>query len=139
MTEAARLSISCLNIWRDASRSLAAIGIEVCRASSAMAVADYRGLKVSEMQAVRRTLRENNVQLTIAKNRLLKIAADEAERPELKPMLFGNYEALMYLRQVPNPRLAMRAEEIAEYLGVPVGTVKAWIRRELVAMRRQLE
>jgi RNA polymerase sigma-70 factor, ECF subfamily len=30
-------------------------------------------------------------------------------------------------------------EEIAEYLGVPVGTVKAWIRRELMAMRRQLE
>jgi RNA polymerase sigma-70 factor (ECF subfamily) len=29
--------------------------------------------------------------------------------------------------------------EIAEYLRVPVGTVKAWIRRELVAMRRQLE
>jgi RNA polymerase sigma-70 factor, ECF subfamily len=30
-------------------------------------------------------------------------------------------------------------EEIAEYLRVPVGTVKSWIRRELVAMRRQLE
>ncbi len=30
-------------------------------------------------------------------------------------------------------------EEIAEYLKVPVGTVKAWIRRELMAMRRQLE
>jgi RNA polymerase sigma-70 factor, ECF subfamily len=30
-------------------------------------------------------------------------------------------------------------EEVAEYLRVPVGTVKAWIRRELMAMRRQLE
>jgi RNA polymerase sigma-70 factor (ECF subfamily) len=30
-------------------------------------------------------------------------------------------------------------EEIAEYLRVPVGTVKAWIRRELMAMRRQLD
>jgi RNA polymerase sigma-70 factor, ECF subfamily len=30
-------------------------------------------------------------------------------------------------------------EEIAECLGVPVGTVKAWIRRELMAMRRRLE
>src|ERR687895_990613 len=59
------------------------------RSSSAMAVADYRGLKVSEMQVVRRTLRDSNVQLTVAKNRLLKIAADEAERPELKPMLEG--------------------------------------------------
>jgi RNA polymerase sigma-70 factor (ECF subfamily) len=29
--------------------------------------------------------------------------------------------------------------EIAEYLRLPVGTVKAWIRRELVAMRRKLE
>jgi RNA polymerase sigma-70 factor (ECF subfamily) len=29
-------------------------------------------------------------------------------------------------------------EEIAEYLRVPVGTVKAWIRRELMDMRRQL-
>jgi RNA polymerase sigma-70 factor, ECF subfamily len=26
-------------------------------------------------------------------------------------------------------------QEIAEYLRVPIGTVKAWIRRELVAMR----
>jgi RNA polymerase sigma-70 factor (ECF subfamily) len=30
-------------------------------------------------------------------------------------------------------------EEVAEYLQVPVGTVKAWIRRELMAMRRRLE
>jgi RNA polymerase sigma-70 factor (ECF subfamily) len=30
-------------------------------------------------------------------------------------------------------------EEIAEYLRVPVGTVKSWIRRELMSMRRQLE
>jgi RNA polymerase sigma-70 factor, ECF subfamily len=29
-------------------------------------------------------------------------------------------------------------DEIAEYLRVPVGTVKAWIRRELMDMRRQL-
>jgi large subunit ribosomal protein L10 len=52
-------------------------------------VADYRGLKVSEMQAVRRTLRDSGVQLTVAKNRLLKIAADEADRTELKPLLTG--------------------------------------------------
>jgi large subunit ribosomal protein L10 len=52
-------------------------------------VADYRGLKVSEMQTVRRSLRANGVQLHVAKNRLLKIAADEAELTELKPMLEG--------------------------------------------------
>ena len=43
--------------------------------------------------------------------------------PELKPMLFGNYEALMFLRQVPNPRLAKRAQEIAEYLELPLEIV----------------
>ena len=40
--------------------------------------------------------------------------------PELKSMIFGNYEALLYLRQVPNPRLAVKAREIAEYLGLPL-------------------
>ena len=62
---------------------------ELLRNSSAIAVADYRGLKVSDMQAVRRTLRESGVELHIAKNRLLKIAADEADRTDLKPMLSG--------------------------------------------------
>ena len=73
----------------DAKRQAVTELAHMLRSSSAMAVADYRGLKVSEMQAVRRTLRDNTVQLTVAKNRLLKIAADEAERPELKPMLEG--------------------------------------------------
>jgi Protein of unknown function (DUF1638) len=43
--------------------------------------------------------------------------------PELKTMVFGNYEALMYLRQVPNPRLAEKAEKIAQYLGLPLEIV----------------
>ena len=43
--------------------------------------------------------------------------------PELKPMLFGNYEAVMYLRQVPNPRLAGKAREIAAYLELPLEIV----------------
>lgn len=62
---------------------------EMLRSSSALAVADYRGLKVSDMQTVRRTLRDSGVRLTVAKNRLLKIAAAEADRTELTPMLEG--------------------------------------------------
>ena len=73
----------------DAKRQAVAELTELLRRSSAMAVADYRGLKVAEMQAVRRTLRDSGVQLTVAKNRLLKLAADEAGRTELKPMLDG--------------------------------------------------
>lgn len=73
----------------DAKRQAVTELAELLRSSSAIAVADYRGLKVAEMQAVRRTLRDSGVQLTVAKNRLLKIAADEADRAELKPMLDG--------------------------------------------------
>jgi Protein of unknown function (DUF1638) len=43
--------------------------------------------------------------------------------PELIPMLFGNYEALIFLRQVPGPRLAAKAEEIGTYLGLPLEIV----------------
>ena len=73
----------------DTKRQAVAELAELIRGSSAMAVADYRGLTVSEMQSVRRTLRESGVQLTVAKNRLLKIAADEAGRADLKPLLEG--------------------------------------------------
>ena len=64
----------------DTKREAVAELAELLRSSSAMAVTDYRGLKVSEMQTVRRTLRDSGVRLTVAKNRLLKIAADEADR-----------------------------------------------------------
>jgi large subunit ribosomal protein L10 len=73
----------------DVKREAVAELAELLRTSTAMAVADYRGLKVSEMQTVRRTLRDSGVRLTVAKNRLLKIAADEADRGELKPLLDG--------------------------------------------------
>jgi large subunit ribosomal protein L10 len=63
--------------------------VEMLRESSAMAVADYRGLSVSDMQVVRRSLRSNGVELHVAKNRLLKIAADQVGLEELKPMLSG--------------------------------------------------
>jgi large subunit ribosomal protein L10 len=73
----------------DAKRQAVSDLAAMLRSSSAIAVADYRGLKVADMQTVRRSLRSNGVQLHVAKNRLLKIAADEADRAELKPMLEG--------------------------------------------------
>ncbi|MDP9249998.1 MAG: 50S ribosomal protein L10, partial [Chloroflexota bacterium] len=73
----------------DAKTAAVAELTELIRSSSAMAVADYRGLKVSEMQAVRRSLRAGGVQLHVAKNRLLKIAAAAAGRTELTAMLNG--------------------------------------------------
>ena len=73
----------------DEKRQAVAELADLLRNSSAMAVADYRGLKVSDMQSVRKSLRDAGVQLHVAKNRLLKIAADEADRKELKDTLTG--------------------------------------------------
>jgi large subunit ribosomal protein L10 len=73
----------------DAKRQAVTDLADLLRESSAIAVADYRGLTVSEMHSVRRSLRGNGVSLKVAKNRLLKIAADEAGLADLKPLLDG--------------------------------------------------
>jgi large subunit ribosomal protein L10 len=73
----------------DAKRQAVSELADMLRNSTALAVADFRGLKVADMQVVRRSLRANGVELHVTKNRLLKIAADEADRAELKPMLEG--------------------------------------------------
>jgi hypothetical protein len=43
--------------------------------------------------------------------------------PELRAFVFGNYEGVLYLRQVPDPRLAEKAEKIAAYLELPLEIV----------------
>ena len=52
-------------------------------------VADYRGLTVSDIQAVRRALRGEGITYRVVKNRLAKIAADEVGNTELTQMLEG--------------------------------------------------
>ena len=58
-------------------------------AAKATIVADYRGLTVSEIQAVRRALRGEGITYRVVKNRLAKIAAQEAGQNELSEMLEG--------------------------------------------------
>ncbi|MFN2484899.1 MAG: 50S ribosomal protein L10 [Candidatus Limnocylindria bacterium] len=62
---------------------------ELLRGSSAVASVDYRGLRVADVQTVRRSLRANGVGFRVVKNRLMRIAADEAGVPEIKPILDG--------------------------------------------------
>ena len=40
--------------------------------------------------------------------------------PDLKGVYFGSYTDLVYLRQRPDRRLALKADEIAEYLELPL-------------------
>jgi uncharacterized protein DUF1638 len=53
-------------------------------------------------------------------NRAVVLGLGLDRYPDLKPMYFGNYESILYLRQVPNPKLAEKAAAIAEYLGLPL-------------------
>jgi len=58
-------------------------------AANATIVADYRGLTVADIGAVRRALRSNGITYRVVKNRLAKIAAQEAGNPELAGLLEG--------------------------------------------------
>lgn len=57
--------------------------------SNAAIVADYRGLTVAELQTIRRSLRPQGISYRIVKNRLARIAANEAGRAELSELLDG--------------------------------------------------
>ncbi|MCH8345331.1 MAG: 50S ribosomal protein L10 [Chloroflexi bacterium] len=51
--------------------------------------ADYRGLRVQEMDQMRRNLRASSVQVRVIKNSLLRLAADQAGIPDLMQIIEG--------------------------------------------------
>ncbi len=51
--------------------------------------ADYRGLTVSDMGALRRQLRQAGVELRVVKNRLFRLAAQAAGQPEAAELAEG--------------------------------------------------
>jgi large subunit ribosomal protein L10 len=68
--------------------SVAEIKDRFSRASSVV-LADYRGLTVKEMQALRVKLRESGAELRIYKNTLTQIAMRELAMPDLGALLEG--------------------------------------------------
>jgi large subunit ribosomal protein L10 len=73
----------------EAKRETVAELTEEARSSSAMIVSEYRGLKVSEFGEIRRNLRKQNVSYRVVKNRLMKIAAQNAGADALAILLEG--------------------------------------------------
>lgn len=51
--------------------------------------ADYRGLRVREMQEMRRRLRDGGVEVRVIKNTLLRLAAEESGRGDLMKIVEG--------------------------------------------------
>jgi len=73
----------------EAKRATVAALKEDLLAAKATIVADYRGLTVANINAVRRVLRGEGIKYRVVKNRLAKIAAQEAGNTELAALLEG--------------------------------------------------
>jgi len=54
-----------------------------------LASAEYRGLRVRDMQEMRRRLREGGFEVTVVKNTLLRLAAEQSGKPELMEIVEG--------------------------------------------------
>ena len=63
--------------------------VEVLAAVDTAIVSDHRGLTVADLRKVRRQLRERDIEFRVVKNRLARIAAEQAGRSELVPLLTG--------------------------------------------------
>ena len=68
---------------------------------------EYRGLKVNDMVELHRALREaDEVELRVVKNRLFKIAAEAAKRPEMAELVDGPTAILFGFGDVAAPARA---------------------------------
>jgi large subunit ribosomal protein L10 len=73
----------------EAKQAAVAELVELFAETDTAIVSDHRGLTVADLVKVRRELREKGISYRIIKNRLAKIAADQADRSELVPLLRG--------------------------------------------------
>ena len=73
----------------EAKQAAVAELVELFKGADTTIVSNHRGLSVADLLKVRRELRAKDIQYRIIKNRLAKIAAEQAGRSELIPLLTG--------------------------------------------------
>jgi large subunit ribosomal protein L10 len=73
----------------EAKQAAVAELVELLKETDTAIVSDHRGLSVADLMKVRRELRAKDIQYRVIKNRLAKIAAEQADRSELVPLLSG--------------------------------------------------
>ncbi len=113
-------------ITRQRKEELVARYRELLEASTALVFTDYRGVTVAQINELRSQLKETGTTYMVVKNRLLKLALEQAGRPsELDGLLTG-----------PNA-VAFLGEDI----GKGVKTLRDWIRQsgdELITIKGAL-
>jgi len=73
----------------EAKREAVASLKEELSGSTTLIISEYRGLNVTEIAQIRRSLDKSNVSYRVVKNRLMRIAALESGREALSPLLDG--------------------------------------------------
>jgi large subunit ribosomal protein L10 len=73
----------------EAKQATVAELVELLKEADTAIVSDHRGLSVADLLKVRRELRAKDIQYRVIKNRLAKIAAEQAGRTDLLPLLSG--------------------------------------------------
>src|SRR5919109_687458 len=82
--------------------------VEQLRSTETLIVADYRGLSVTEINALRGQLREHGARFTVVKNTLTRRAAEEAGADALLALLDGP-TAIAFLEADGDPVAVARA------------------------------
>ena len=73
----------------EAKQAAVAELVELFKEADYAIVSDHRGLSVADLLKVRRELRDKGISYRVIKNRLARIAAEQAGRSELVPLLSG--------------------------------------------------
>ena len=73
--------------------------------------AEYRGMSVGELSALRHAIRDAGVEMKVVKNRLFQRAAQEAQRPELAGLLAGPTAVIF-----GNEDVAAAAKAVSDYM-----------------------
>lgn len=72
-------------------------------------VADYRGLKVTELEKLRKNLRENDAQIQVAKNTLLRLAVKGTACESLSDSFTGTTAVAVGFKEPVGPSKALAA------------------------------
>lgn len=72
-------------------------------------VADYRGLKVTELEKLRKNLRENDAQIQVAKNTLLRLAVKGTTCESLSDSFSGTTAVAVGFKEPVGPSKALAA------------------------------
>lgn len=92
--------------------------------------AQYRGLSVAEMTALRRRLRDAGVEVRVVKNTLLRLAAQQAERPGIADLALGPTAFLF-----SNGDIAKAAKSVQDYVRTARNTFAvqgSWVEGQVI-------